>query len=114
MLSNSGRIVNSCLAVADIIIPEGVTEIGEYAFCGSVSLKDVTISEGVTTIGDFAFNSCRLLQSITVPDSVTKIGADAFKGSYRLQSINVPRGSRQRFIKMLGKEYASKIKEIDL
>lgn len=54
-------------------------------------IKTVIISNGVTTIGDFAFHSCDKLTSITISDSVTNIGDYAFKCCYKLKSITIPR-----------------------
>ena len=39
---------------------------------------DVVIPDGVTSIGDYAFNECKMLTSIKIPDSVTSIGKSAF------------------------------------
>ena len=45
-----------------IEICEGVTTIGEYAFCRCSSLTSVTLPEGVTTIGDYAFpDGCEVI-----------------------------------------------------
>ena len=62
---------------ATTIIPNNVTSIEDYAFCGS-SLTSVTIPNSVTKIGDYAFSGCKSLTSITIPNSVTKIGNYAF------------------------------------
>ena len=75
-----------------VTIPEGVTSIGEYAFSGCSSLTSINIPEGVTTIGRSAFYYCRSLSSITIPESVTAIGEDAFSGCTGLTSINIPEG----------------------
>ena len=61
----------------DIVIPEGVTSIGNHAFSWCRNLRSATIPESVTSIGDYAFNGCGL-QSITIPDSITFIGYGAF------------------------------------
>ena len=51
----------------DVVIPEGVTEIGASAFSNCSSLKSVTIPEGVTEIGAKAFSFCSSLESVTIP-----------------------------------------------
>ncbi len=82
----------------DVVIPEGVTEIGDSAFqndecIGSLDgLTSVTIPEGVTTIGNSAFYWCGGLTSITIPEGVTTIGNFAFYGCRGLTSITIPEG----------------------
>ena len=61
-----------------IDVPDGVTSIAEYAFCGHKSLTSVKLPNGATSIGDFAFLRCFELKSITIPGSVTSIGSRAF------------------------------------
>lgn len=74
----------------NLVIPEGVTEIGEDAFGDCMSLKSVIIPESVTEIGGGAFIGCESLASVTIPDSVTKIGEYAFAGCYSLKSVTIP------------------------
>ena len=70
-------------------IPNGVTNIGDWAFHDCNSLTSITIPDGVTNIGNWAFRNCRSLTSITIPDSVTVIGDDAFHVCRKLNQINV-------------------------
>lgn len=49
----------------EIIIPDGVTSIGDYAFDNCISLTSVTIPNSMTSIGDRAFGGCGGLTSIT-------------------------------------------------
>ena len=72
-----------------VVIPKGVTSIGDYAFFDCGSLQSVTIPDGVTSIGDSAFSSCDSLQSVTIPDSVTSIGDYAFERC-ALTSVTIP------------------------
>jgi len=73
--------------VTDLIVPDSVTEIGDYVFYSCTSLTSVTIPDSVTKIGNSAFYDCTSLTSVTIPDSVTKIGNSAFYDCTSLTSI---------------------------
>ena len=75
--------------IQSVVIPEGVTEIGDNAFEDCSSLTSVTIPEGVTRIGDWAFKGCSSLTSVTIPESVTRIGDKAFYGCSSLTSVDL-------------------------
>ena len=78
-----------------IIIPEGVTEIEDYAFSDCTSLKSIVIPESVTQIGDDVFSDCTSLKSINIPEGVTQLGGGLFRGCRSLKSINIPEGVTQ-------------------
>lgn len=71
------------------IIPEGVTQIGNYSFRECSGLTSIIIPNSVTSIGSGAFNGCSGLTSITIPSSVTSIGDRAFSGCSGLTSITI-------------------------
>ncbi len=64
-----------------VIIPDGVTSIGDKAFeafSGNTYITEIKIPSSVVSIGNRAFLGCDKLNSITIPDSVTRIGYDCF------------------------------------
>ena len=87
--SNQSPVYNNS-DVKKIVIEDGVTSIGDYAFRGCSSLASITLPDSVTSIGDCAFVFCVGLSSITLPDSVTSIGDSAFKNCSSLTSITIP------------------------
>ncbi len=74
-----------------LVIGDGVTYIGDYAFFGFILLNSVTFGNGVTSIGDHAFTECRVLVSVTLPENLESIGKDAFRGC-SFASVTVPYG----------------------
>lgn len=76
--------------VKSVIIENGVTNIGNYAFDHCEHLTSITISDSVTSIGEVAFSCCSNLTSVTIPDYVTGIGRFAFIDCSRLTSVNIP------------------------
>ena len=71
-------------------IIDGVTSVGQLAFCGCTSFTSVTIPNSVTEIGSSAFRNCTSLTNITIPNSVTSVGSCAFMGCTSLTSITIP------------------------
>ena len=81
-----------CDWLESVEIPESVTAIGDSAFFRCTSLESVEIPESVTTIGDSAFSGCMSLMSVEIPNSVVTIGDSAFSQCESLTSIEIPRG----------------------
>ena len=79
-----------CSGLTSITIPNSVTSIGEHAFANCSGLTSITIPNSVTSIGNGAFSGCSGLTSITIPNSVTSIGNGAFLGCSGLTSITIP------------------------
>ena len=74
--------------VAQVVINEGVTRIGNSVFGYCNNLKNIEIPETVTKIGGSAFQGAGLT-SIKIPASVTDIGNFAFEQT-KLTSIKIP------------------------
>ncbi len=101
------------LNICNLVIEEGVTTIGKYAFYKCYGLKSAIIPDSVKTIGYESFYNCGLesvdlgkgvtsigygafrysvLSSIEIPDSVTSIGECAFSDSENLTSVIIGKG----------------------
>ncbi len=70
-------VIYPCGKMGEYIIPNSVTEIGNYAFYYCKGLESVTIPNSVTSVGEYAFTSSGLT-SVNIPASVTSIGKSAF------------------------------------
>ena len=73
-----------------VIVPKGVTSIGNEAFFAYTGLESIVIPNSVTSIGDNAFNSCTGLTEIVIPDSVISIGEGAFAQCTGLTDVVIP------------------------
>ena len=78
-------VINYCLLnylgeEKDVILPEGLEEIGDSTFQNCASIQSVTIPDSVIKIGNWAFSKCENLRSITIPENVTRLGRSAFHG----------------------------------
>ncbi|MBQ8795668.1 MAG: leucine-rich repeat protein [Clostridia bacterium] len=73
-IANSGFIGTN---ITEVVMPNTVTRINDYAFADNEMLQKVNIPEGVTFIGEGAFKNCHSLRHIFIPASVTDIGVCA-------------------------------------
>ena len=87
----------------DVVIPDGVTEIGKEAFTTYLSydlllgahyegdsITSVFIPDSVKKIGDSAFRSCKMLTLVKLPSSSVTIGDSAFTDCGLLSAISFP------------------------
>ncbi len=71
-------------------VPQGIRDIGGYAFSNSPNLTRVTLPDGVTSIGRYAFLTCEKLTEVNIPDGVTTIDYGAFYSCTALTSLRIP------------------------
>ena len=76
-------------SILAVIIEEGVTNVGAFAFYDCGKLTSVTFSESLTSIGFSAFSNCSSLTCLSIPASVTSIGSMAFASCTGIEHIYV-------------------------
>jgi len=64
--------------IRNLVIPEGVTRIGRYAFYLNWYLTSVILPKSLTSLGEYAFLQCFNLASITIGKNIAGIGAHVF------------------------------------
>ena len=78
--------------VRELVLGDGITTLGKYAFASLDSLRTVTLSGTLTVIGESAFTNCKSLRSLTLPSSVTTIDNYAFSGCSAMDSVHLNAG----------------------
>jgi len=74
-----------------IILPASLKKIGFKAFCNS-GVTEMVIPEGVTDIGKEAFKSCGRLTSVTIPSTVDSLAYGTFFSCLNLSNVNLSEG----------------------
>lgn len=76
--------------ITNVVIPDGIRIISQYAFLGCNSLLSIDIPESVDYIAHDAFEYCSSLTAITISKNVNYVGKDAFMGCSGLTSVTIP------------------------
>lgn len=74
---------------AVVVVPENIKGIGVGAFAGS-GVRAILVPAGLTRIGDRAFMGCKNITSVTIPENVTTIGKETFVGCENLETLIIP------------------------
>ena len=80
---------SDCTGLTEVTIPDGVTELGWWAFDGCTSLQSVVIGDGVELIDHYAFRDCTSLTDVTFGERVREIGGNAFSGCTGFKTLEV-------------------------
>lgn len=76
VLTGWGNVIFVQDCTGDVVIPEGVTKIGDKAFLNQTGLTSISLPSTLKTIGYGAFSGCTSLSSITIPDDVELTESD--------------------------------------
>ena len=79
-----------CSSLTDITFPDTINNFGNNAFAGCSSLTSIDIPDGVKILRIYSFSGCTSLEHVTIPESVTFIGHYAFADCTSLREITIP------------------------
>ena len=88
--SLSANSFNGCDGLTNVLLPEGIINIGNYSFNECSSLLTIDLPSSLSTIGAYAFDKCISLESVELPNSLNSIGNYAFNGCTKLKDIIIP------------------------
>lgn len=77
------------VAYKSVSFGEGITAIGNYAFCYSPDLTSVVIPENITVLGEGVFYNCENLETAVLPDSVSAVPDRFFSNCSSLNSVTL-------------------------
>ncbi len=80
---------SNCKSITSVVFPDTVTSIGFYAFYNCTWLSQLSLSEGLVSIDGAAFSDCTRITEVEIPNSVKTIGASAFYLCTRLQKVTL-------------------------
>ena len=79
-------------SVAKLVVKDGVTRLGSFAFYKCTSLVKVSLPESIGAFGSYCFAECSQLISLTIPSKVTVIPQGFCSGCKKITAINIPSG----------------------
>lgn len=107
VIDENGVLTDYIGTATDIVIPEGVVEIGKSVFKNS-NVETVVFPESLRTIGSYAFAWSHNLKKVSFPDNLVEIGAQAFNECTALAVVSISNGEE----KPIGSVWPSSLKEI--
>lgn len=76
--------------LTSIVVPEGVSRFGHYAFVECRALESISLPDSLTWWEDGVFTGCSSLKEIVIPAGVSNIPMRAFSNCHALSSITIP------------------------
>ncbi len=78
--------------IVDLVIPEGIDTIPQFAFDGNTGLRSIQLPNSVSVVSDYAFSYCIGLSSLSIPNGVREIGNYAFVYCDSVATISIGKG----------------------
>lgn len=83
------RAFSGCIGLKEIILPQSLTEIGEYAF-NKTALASIALPQSIDKVGNGWFLGCKYLETVNFDGKIKEIGESAFSGCISLKSFEIP------------------------
>lgn len=80
----------SGVVIKKVVITEGITAIGDFAFEWCSEMTEISIPNSVTSIGNGSFSTCQSLHAVFLPKNLTEIGESAFEHCDALSTVTIP------------------------
>lgn len=80
----------TCVASTSFVLPSTLKQIGEYAFSTCVKATEFSLPESLESIGRFAFQECVGLEKITLPSGMKAISNQVFDSCTKLVEVKLP------------------------
>lgn len=94
-LFNTNKLYLNGELLTDLVIPNNIEVIGQYAFANCSFLKSITLSDSITKVSGYAFYNCISLERLLIGKNLSNIGNHAFdRCSTNLESIAVSEGNQ--------------------
>ncbi len=74
-----------------VVVEEGITEIGQYAFAYLDKAETITLPESTENVRVYAFLDCTSLTEFTFPENVKEFYGDAFLHCNSLKRLTMPK-----------------------
>lgn len=87
-LDHSSRAMGAVFGNCEVVVPDTVTYIGQYAFSDAKGLVKLSGGKNCKTIGKHAFFNCKNLTEVTFIDTVTDVADDAFAGCTKWEAAH--------------------------
>jgi len=80
----------NCPDLISVTIRDGIEDIKAYAFSGSKKLAEVVLPNTLTNLGENSFENCESLESLEIPNGIKSIPNRCFTGCRSLSHVNIP------------------------